>query len=241
MTGGRILIVEDGVVNRMLLMRLASGQGHQPTAVEDGLAALAWLDAPNHVADMVLLDLEMPRLDGYETLRRMKQEQRHAHLPVVVISAVDDLAAVVRCIELGALDYLPKPVDPSILRARIRTGLTAKRLRDLELEYLEQVGHVIDASVAVEHGDPPPTSLATVAERDDALGQLARTFARMAREVQAREMRLRGEVRELRIAIDAERQERQVAEITESDYFRALRERAADLRQSIRQPQQPPN
>lgn len=237
---GRILIVEDSVVNRMLLERLVSEQGHETTAVVDGLAALEWLDTDGEPpVDMVLLDLEMPRLDGYATLQRMKEDEQLAHLPVVVISAVDELDAVVRCIELGALDYLPKPVDPSILRARLTAGLTAKRLRDLEREYLEQVGHVIDSAVAVEGGEPPTAALAAVAQRDDALGQLARTFERMACEVQAREARLREEVRELRIAIDAERQDRQVAEITASDYFRTLRDRAADLRETIRQADDP--
>lgn len=231
---GRVLVVEDGAVNRMLLERLVREQGHAVSTAEDGLVALGRLGSEGEAPfDVVLLDLVMPGLDGYGTLGRMKADPRLAHLPVIIISAVDDLDSVVRCIELGALDYLPKPVDPSILRARLNAALAAKRLRDLELEYLEQVGRVIGAAAAVEAGSFDLGELDRVAARDDALGQLARTFGRMAREVQAREDRLRAEVRELRIEIDHARQERQVAEITDSDYFRSLRDRATALRRTL--------
>jgi two-component system cell cycle response regulator len=234
MSGGRVLVVEDAIVNRMLIERLLREQGHTVMAVGDGLVALEALgDEGEPPFDVVLLDLVMPGLDGYGTLERMKASPRLVHLPVIVISAVEELGSVVRCIELGALDYLPKPVDPSILRARLNAALLAKRLRDLEREYLEEVGRVIDAAAAVEAGAFDPAALDIVAARSDALGQLARTFQRMAREVRAREERLREEVRELRIEIDVARQERQVAEITETDYFRTLRERGATLRQAI--------
>jgi two-component system cell cycle response regulator len=231
---GRVLVVEDALVNRMLLERLLREQGHEVLVAEDGQAALDRLEGEGEPSvDVVLLDLVMPRLDGYGTLERMKATPRLAHLPVIVISSVDELDSVVRCIELGALDYLPKPVDPSILRARLTAGLTAKRLRDLEREYLEQVELVIGAAAAVEADAFDPASLASVAARDDALGQLARTFQRMAGEVRAREDRLRAEVAELRIEIDEVRQERKVAEITESEYFRSLRDRAAELRRTV--------
>ncbi len=231
---GHVLVVEDALVNRMLLERLLREQGHAVTAVEDGQEALDLLAAADDPGvDVVLLDLVMPRLDGYGTLERMKSEPRLAHLPVIVISSVDELDSVVRCIELGALDYLPKPVDPSILRARLNAALAAKRLRDLEREYLEQVQRVIGAAAAVEADAFDPATLDAVAARDDALGQLARTFQRMAGEVRAREERLRAQVAELRIEIDEARQAQKVAEITESDYFRSLRERAAELRRTV--------
>lgn len=235
MSGGRILLVEDGAVNRLLLERLVREQGHSVVLAEDGLKALECLDGTGEPPfDVVLLDLIMPGLDGYEVLGRMKADARLAHLPVIIISAVEELDSVVRCIELGALDYLPKPVDPSILRARLNAGLGAKRLRDLERDYLQEVGRVTAAADAVEAGTFEMGELDRVATRDDALGQLARTFGRMAREVKAREDQLRAEVRELRIEIDQARQERQVAEITDSEYFQSLRERAADLRKTIK-------
>jgi two-component system cell cycle response regulator len=234
MSGGRVLVVEDALVNRMLIERLLREQGHVASGVGDGLEALDALGTDGEPPfDVVLLDLVMPGLDGYGTLARMKGDPRLAHLPVIVISAVEELDSVVRCIELGALDYLPKPVDPSILHARLNAALAAKRLRDLEREYLEEVGRVIDAAAAVEADVFERASLDTVAARDDALGQLARTFQRMAGEVRAREERLREEVRELRIEIDVARQERHVAEITDTDYFRSLRARASTLRETV--------
>jgi two-component system, cell cycle response regulator len=150
-----------------------------------------------------------------------------------MISAVDELESVIRCIEMGATDYLPKPFNPAVLRARINASLAGKRLRDLELEYLEQVDRVIDAAVAVEGGAYESASLDGVVNRDDALGQLARVFQRMANEVRSREERLKQQVLELRIEIDEARQDQKVAEITETEFFRRLRDQAADLRRII--------
>jgi len=233
-TAGRILVVDDARVNRTILVRALEAQGYQTADAADGLQALAQLAAAgSEPFDAVLLDLEMPVLDGYETLARIKADDAIGHIPVIVISAVDQLESVVRCIEMGATDYLPKPFNASILRARLSASLAAKRLRDLELEYLEQVGRVTAASVALEAGAFEPAALESVGARHDALGQLARTFQRMAAEVKAREDRLRAEVRELRIEIDAERQARKVAEITETDFFRDLHDRAADLRGTL--------
>ena len=80
----------------------------------------------------------MPELDGYETLAAMKADEAIRHIPVIIVSGVEELDSVVRCIELGATDYLPKPINPSILRARINASLAAKRLHDLEVEYIER-------------------------------------------------------------------------------------------------------
>lgn len=230
--GGRVLVVEDAAVNRMILERLLRQQGHSPTGVADGLAALDLL-ADGEAFDVVLLDLVMPGLDGYAILERIKADPRSAHVPVIIITAIDEVDSVVRCIELGALDHLTKPVHPAILAARLDAALGAKRLRDLELEYLEQVDRVSGAAVALEADRFDPQQLDPVAVRDDALGQLARTFQRMAIEVQARQARLRQQIAELRIEIDEGRQAQRVAEITETDYFRSLRGRAADLRRIV--------
>jgi CheY-like chemotaxis protein len=234
---GLILIVDDSEVNRRLLARALELEGHESVSVGDGVAALETLEgALDRPFDVVLLDLEMPGLDGYETLQRIKADERLRHLPVIVISAVDEQVSVVRCIKLGATDYLPKPFDRAILAARLNASLAGKRLRDLELEYLEQVGHVVGAATAVEANSFEPSALDGVAARTDALGQLARTFQRMAREVRAREDVLKRQVQELRIEIDEVRQARKVAEITSSDYFKGLRERAADLRRTVSGP-----
>ncbi|TFG68871.1 MAG: response regulator [Thermomicrobiales bacterium] len=226
---GRILAVEDSAVIRMALARALQVRGHQVTTANDGIEAMEALR--NGAFDVVLLDIEMPRKDGFETLAEIKADDRLRELPVIVISGVEDTASVARCIEMGALDHLQKPFEPAVLDARLGAALSAKRLRDLELEYLEQVRKVTNAAERLEHDDFDKAALDEVSAREDALGVLARTFVRMAEEVRAREDALRRQVRELTIEIDEARQHRKVAEITDSDYFRALRGRAAELRQ----------
>jgi CheY-like chemotaxis protein len=232
-TGGRVLVVDDERMNRMIARRPIEADGHTVLEAENGLQALEILGSQD--VDVVLLDLVMPEVDGYATLERIKANPQISHVPVIVVSAVDELASVVRCIEMGATDYLTKPFEVAILRARLDSSLAAKRLRDLELEYLEQVSRVTKAASELESGHFDPSVLSTVSARDDALGTLARRFATMAAEVQAREARLRDEVRELRIEIDQARQAQHVAEITDTDFFRDLRARTGDLRRMIRE------
>ena len=222
------LVVDDDPINRMLLSKSLEQQGHRVMMAENGLEALAALQAQPF--DVVLLDVLMPGLDGSEVLARLKQDPRLRHVPVVMVSALEDIQCVVRCIEMGAEDYLPKPFDPVLLRARVNGCLTKKRLRDLELEYMEQVDYVVHAAAAVEDGVFQPDSLDRVAERGDALGQLARVFQRMAREVELREQALKRQVQQLRIEIDGARAARQVAAITETDYFRDLQRKVDELR-----------
>jgi len=228
---GRILVVDDERLNRMLLRRALEDEGHTVSEAENGRQALVNLAGATF--DVVLLDIVMPELDGYATLEAIKADPALRHLPVIIISGVEEIASVVRCIEAGATDYLPKPFQPAILRARIEASLAGKRLRDLELEYLEQVSRVTGVAAGLEAGDAHLDELATVAARTDALGVLARRFMSMAREVQAREDRLREQVRELKIEIDEARQAKQVAEITDTDFFRDLRDRAANLRRIV--------
>jgi two-component system cell cycle response regulator len=222
------LVVDDDPINRMLLSKSLEQQGHRVMTAENGLEALAALQAQPF--DVVLLDVLMPEPDGYEVLARLKQDPGLRHVPVIMVSALEDIQCVVRCIEMGAEDYLPKPFDPVLLRARVNGCLTRKRLRDLELEYMEQVGHVVHAAAAVEDGVFQPDSLDRVAERGDALGQLARVFQRMAREVELREQALKRQVQQLRIEIDGARAARQVAAITETDYFQDLQRKVDELR-----------
>ena len=229
---GRVLVVDDERLNRMVLRRALEAQGHAVIEAADGRTALEILRA--EPVDVVLLDIVMPELDGYATLEAIKADPLLDHLPVIIISGVDELESVVRCIEMGATDYLPKPFEPALLKARLGSSLASKRLRDLELEYLEQVSRVTGAAKALEAGTFESDALAEVAARDDALGILARRFASMAQEVRAREERLRAEVRELRIEIDQAHQAKRVAEITDTDFFRDLRSRATTLRQTVR-------
>ena len=117
---GRVLVVDDTLFNRRLLVRLLASIGHEAVEADNGREALALLHDPDAPpVDVVMLDIVMPEMDGYETLAALKADERLRDLPVIVISGVDELASVVRCIRMGAADYLPKTVDPEILRARI--------------------------------------------------------------------------------------------------------------------------
>lgn len=134
---GNLLIVDDNVENSHLLARTLERQGHRTAEVQNGLEALALL--AEKPFDLVLLDVLMPELDGYETLGRIKSDPKLRHIPVIMISALDELKSVVRCIEEGAEDYLPKPFDPTLLRARVGASLDKKRFRDQEQAYLQQI------------------------------------------------------------------------------------------------------
>jgi adenylate cyclase len=139
MTGpGVALVVDDSRVNRLVLVRQLAELGLEALEAENGVEALGLLRAHASAIDVVLLDVIMPELDGYETLAAMKADDAIRHLPVLIVSGVEELDSVVRCIELGATDYLTKPINPRILQARLNASLAAKRLRDLELEYVEQ-------------------------------------------------------------------------------------------------------
>jgi len=130
---GVILVVDDDQGNRDLLARRLVREGFAVHTAADGQAALELLGHQRSPpVELVLLDVMMPGLDGYEVLRRLKGDATLRELPVLMISALDEVGSVVRCIELGAEDYLPKPFDPVLLRARIGACLEKKHLRDQE-------------------------------------------------------------------------------------------------------------
>ncbi len=129
-SASRILVVDDTADTRELLSRRLAREGYQITNAENGRSALARIAAENF--DLVLLDMMMPDISGYEVLTELKADARLCEVPVIVISALDQIDSVVRCIEAGAEDYLSKPFDPVLLRARIGACLEKKRLRDSE-------------------------------------------------------------------------------------------------------------
>jgi len=133
---GRILVVDDNRMNRVKLSISLEGQGHQVELAEDGGQALALLKQQDF--DAVLLDIVMPGMDGFQVLEKMKADPDLRDIPVIVISALDEIDSAVRCIEDGAEDYLPKPFNAVLLRARLHASLQKKKLRDLEKAYLRQ-------------------------------------------------------------------------------------------------------
>lgn len=131
---GLVLVVDDVEANRDVLSRQLKRQGYAVAIAENGQAALDQLRGSN--VDLVLLDIMMPEMDGYEVLQRLKAEDALRHIPVIMISALSELDSVVRCIGLGAEDYLPKPFEPTLLKARLGACLEKKRARDREQELL---------------------------------------------------------------------------------------------------------
>ncbi len=138
----RMLVVDDDPFNRTVLATGLEEQGHEASTAADGLEALERLRTEPF--DLVLLDLVMPEMDGFEVLTRIKSSPELMHLPVIVVSGLDEMQSVVRCIELGAADYLPKPCDPVLLRARISGCLAAKRMHDMKAAYVREIETLAD-------------------------------------------------------------------------------------------------
>ncbi len=136
--GSAILVVDDNENNRYTLTRRLNREGYGNLAeATNGREALDRLADGRF--DLVLLDIMMPEMDGYEVLERMKADTGLRHIPVIMISALDEIDSVVRCIDLGAEDYLSKPFNRVLLKARIGACLEKKALRDQEASYLEQI------------------------------------------------------------------------------------------------------
>jgi adenylate cyclase len=134
---GRILVVDDDEANRDVLSRRVRSQGAEVAVAASGKEALETLRAGEF--DAVLLDVMMPDMNGYEVLREMKADTSLRDVPVVMISALNEVESTVRCIQLGAEDYLTKPFDPTLLRARLGACIEKKRLRDREIVHLKTI------------------------------------------------------------------------------------------------------
>jgi len=131
-----ILIVDDNATNRDLLSRQVMAQGYQATVAKNGRQAIGMIQTGNY--DLVLLDIIMPEINGYQVLKWIRAGSWR-HIPTIMISALDEIDSVVKCIEMGAADYLAKPFNPTLLKARLGACLEQKRLRDKESSYLDQL------------------------------------------------------------------------------------------------------
>ena len=130
----RILVVDDNAANRDVLERRLTREGHAVVTAADGAQALGLIGEEDF--DLVLLDLIMPEISGFDVLTRLKANEATRHIPVIVISALDEIDSAVRCIEAGAEDFLSKPFDPILLRTRINSSLEKKWLRDREKKFV---------------------------------------------------------------------------------------------------------
>ena len=135
-----VLVVDDSRTLRKILIRELNSLGfHNILEAADGLEAIATVKSKP--VDLMLLDMEMPELDGLGVLAQLKADDAYKTLPIIVISGADQFEKTIKCIEIGAEDYLPKPFDPILLRARIFSSLEKKRLRDLDRKHLEMLNH----------------------------------------------------------------------------------------------------
>jgi len=148
-----LLVVDDNKVNRMLLMHNLQEQGHCVDLAVNGCEALELLRT--NPFDLVLLDIEMPEMDGYQVLSTMKSDVQLRHIPVIMVTAVDEIESAIRCIEMGAEDYLPKPFNPVLLRARIGASLDKKHWRDKEQLYLKSLERELEIGREIQAGFLP--------------------------------------------------------------------------------------
>lgn len=134
----RILVVEDEELNRTLLVKLLQKEGFSKiSTAENGLLALEMIRQTDF--DAILLDISMPEMDGYDLLEQLHADMHLREIPVIMISGVDDSESTIRCIELGATDYLHKPIDPLLLRARLGSCLERKYLQNRQETYIAQM------------------------------------------------------------------------------------------------------
>jgi class 3 adenylate cyclase len=133
---GHLLVVDDNKVNRLLLGRGLEQQGHSVEFAENGRQALEMLHAQPF--DLMLLDVLMPEMDGYQVLEQLSSEPGNRDIPVIMTSALDEMDSVVKCIEMGAEDYLHKPINPILLRARVNASLEKKHLRDQQRDLIRR-------------------------------------------------------------------------------------------------------
>ena len=230
---GRILIVDDEEENRSLLVSRLTREGFSVAEACDGEQALA--KAKFDPFDVILLDILMPKLDGFQTLLRLKRDEKLCHIPVIMISGLDDLSVVVPCIEAGAEDYLSKPFNRVLLRARIDSSLEKKLRHDEELNLykklmasksslqstLDQVRKAIkvrvDHDTDVSNSDPLLQSLKTI------VGDL-----------EQQSEALTSRIKQIEIRINRQAVTSQVRSITDDPSFSTLAERAKAIRQRRR-------
>ena len=219
--GGMILAIDD--TNSELLARQLKRHGYSVTTATNAQQGLRLLKALP--CDLILLDVIMPEMNGVELLEQLKQHETWRHIPVIMLSALGETDGAVKCIELGAEDYLQKPFDPTLLKARIGACLEKKRFRDQEILYLQQVDRLTTAAAEIEAKTFNPSSLDDLNQQSDEFGQLVRVFQKMAQEVQTRERSLEQQVNFLQAAIHKDQRLQIRNELAETNHFRQIQKR----------------
>jgi sigma-B regulation protein RsbU (phosphoserine phosphatase) len=231
---GKVLAVDDDNFNLEILAKFLCKQGYLVTTAEDGIQALCELEKGDY--DLVLLDVMMPNLDGLETLKRIRQQESLAATPVIMISALDELSSVVKCVEAGAEDYLPKPYNATLLRARIGSCLQRKAWIDKHLHLIEKL-EISQASIDAG-------LKASTVQLDLLAGQqgnatdfqpLRDAFARMSASLVGQKRQIAETINDLQIEINRKQVSAQVKSIVSNPEFASLGERAQAMRERRRQ------
>ncbi len=159
---GRLLVVDDNEMNRDMLSRRLARKGHTVEVAEGGLQALEMIEATDY--DVVLLDIMMPGIDGYETLQRIRGERDSGELPVIMATAKDQSEDVVAALKLGANDYVTKPFDFPVVLARVQTQLQLKRSREALAHAHGRMKKDLEAAARIQAAFLPATAVVEAAD-----------------------------------------------------------------------------
>jgi CheY-like chemotaxis protein len=181
--GGHVLIVDDNTLNQMVLRRALLEHGHTVSTAEHGKAGLDLLRAQHPLIDVVLPDIMMPVMDGFQTLAEIMGDSALRDLAVIMISSVEESDAVIGCLRMGARDYIPKPFNVTSLSAlgnRINALLAAKWSRQREAEHAYIMEELTQLITNMDPGEPAPARLFEIGARRDSVGRLARAVERLS-------------------------------------------------------------
>jgi sigma-B regulation protein RsbU (phosphoserine phosphatase) len=234
---GKVLAVDDDGFNLDILAKFLHKQGHVVTTAEDGLEALDILSKTSF--DLILLDVMMPNLDGFETLKRIKEQENLLSTPVIMISALDELSSVIKCIECGAEDYLPKPYNSTLLRARVGACLERKAWVDRHLDLidkLEESQKIIDAEI--KNSEAQLKILHDKYQGVVDVIPLVDAFARMNASLVGQRRQIAETLQDVQIKINRTKVSAQVRTIISNPQFSSLSDRAKAMRARRKQREQ---
>ena len=229
MPKGKVLAVDDDGFNLDILAKFLHKQGHVVTTAEDGLEALDILSKADF--DLILLDVMMPNLDGFETLKRIKEQEDLLTTPVIMISALDELSSVIRCIESGADDYLPKPYNSTLLRARVGACLERKAWIDKHLELIDKLE--VSQKIIDKEIKNSGAQLDLLQEKYKGVvdvNPLVDAFARMNASLVGQRKQIAETLQDVQIKINRTKVSAQVRTIISNPQFMSLNDRAKAMR-----------